>query len=285
MPNWVKNKLIFKKDDVLISITNKYFKRGDIDFNSILPMPVTLDIEYSSMSSDALKYFLIIEADKLNINEKTLRGISKQLYLDQNIIDPNANVKTCDPLVQLLDGTHGDLACNLVQKYLKKFDSYHDIELIKLRCTKGEIIDKKQIIKDELYSLGLTQIKNYVNYGAVNWYFWCIKNWGTKWTAANTQAYYASTHNLINCNFEVINKDFGNHCFISFETAWDPAIPVLLELSKQNPETKFALIYADEVEGCNCGYMLFNNGHIDYKGKFPDYSEDAIKLHHNVWRQ
>lgn len=117
---------------------------------------------------------------------------------------------------------------------------------------------------ETLYCLGEKQYNNIKKYGYINWYEWSIDNWGTKW----------NSNNLI--------IDEGGKSF-SFETAWDPAIPVLLKLSELEPDIKFVVLYADEEIGVYTGYVIFTNGQIDHQGEYEDYSIDAKKLACDCW--
>lgn len=118
--------------------------------------------------------------------------------------------------------------------------------------------------EDDLLSLGKAQIDNIAKYGAINWYDWAIDNWGTKWNSNHFES-------------------FEDNKILTFETAWDPAIPVFLEMSRQNPDIKFAFLYADESIGSHVGYILAKAGHIDFEGTFEDYSVDAYKLSFDLW--
>ena len=126
------------------------------------------------------------------------------------------------------------------------------------------VLDKFNSELDKLIELGQKQVNNIIKYNAANWYEWSIKNWGTKW---NSRA------------LEVDLKEAS----LKFETAWNPAIPIFIEITRQNPNYKFAFLYADESIGSHTGYILASNGHIDYKGKFEDYSIDAYKLSFDLW--
>lgn len=123
---------------------------------------------------------------------------------------------------------------------------------------------KEKYSEKEMLRLGKRQVENVLKYDALNWYEWSVKNWGTKW---NAQAFEASPDNRT----------------ITFETAWNPALEVMVEISKQNPDVKFAFLYSDEAIGSHVGYMLVKNGNIDFKGTFKDYSVDAYKLAFDLW--
>lgn len=129
----------------------------------------------------------------------------------------------------------------------------------------GKILEHYPNETDEsLYNLGRKQYENIKKYGHANWYTWAIENWGTKW------------------NSSCLEIDEEGKYF-TFETAWDPAIPVLLKLSELEPDIKFAVIYADEQIGVYTGYVLFTNGKIDCQGRFKNGSIDAKKLACDCW--
>ena len=122
----------------------------------------------------------------------------------------------------------------------------------------------KKYDENELLNLGRIQIENIKKYDAINWYEWSIKNWSTKWNAEELE----------------VSEDFKT---ISFQTPWSPAINVIIEMSKQNPKIKMAFLYSNEDIGYGVGYMLLQNGVIDFKGSFPDYSIDSYKLAFDLW--
>lgn len=117
---------------------------------------------------------------------------------------------------------------------------------------------------EEVINLGKAQVDNAKKYDAINWYEWSIRNWGTKW---NSNSYEAG--------------EDGRSFY--FETAWSPALPVILELSKQHPEMKFGCLYSDEEIGCRVGYALIHDGKIDFEGSFDDRTPDAYKLAFDLW--
>lgn len=110
--------------------------------------------------------------------------------------------------------------------------------------------------------LGERCVENVKEFGTMNWYEWSIANWGTKWNASDT------------------NID-GTE--MTFDTAWDPAIPAVLEMSRQHPGMPIAMMFADEQMGAHTGYVLMKSGNIDESGSFKDFSVDAYKLAFHVW--
>lgn len=135
--------------------------------------------------------------------------------------------------------------------------------------TKEDKMDKEEFnaLSDKLNSvieLGKKSCENLIKHGSCNWYEWSVKHWGTKWNACATEI-----------------ADNGKS--ILFETAWDPALPAVLELSKKHPEMKIAFLYSDEDIGNHVGYALMTDGKIDFEGTFLDQSADAYKLAFDLW--
>ena len=112
--------------------------------------------------------------------------------------------------------------------------------------------------------LGEKCIYNVEKFGSMNWYEWSLSNWGTKWNATNTN----------------INEE---ECSISFDTAWDPAIPAIIEISKKHPKIPMVAIWGDEQTGAKVGFMMLTNGRIDHSGAFKDFSPDAYQMAFKVW--
>ena len=81
--------------------------------------------------------------------------------------------------------------------------------------------------------------------GIDNWYDWCVKNWDTKWNAAETVV--------------LSNKK------VMFDTAWSAPFNIFKELSKKY-HTKVKVRYADEGITENSGTIIYEDGvEIDYK--------------------
>jgi hypothetical protein len=91
--------------------------------------------------------------------------------------------------------------------------------------------------KAEVYKIKWGTDKDGFNSGG---YEWCIANWGTKW-----RGYSASFEDAKN--------------LLTFETAWEPPIPILKALSQKFPNCTFKLNYYER--GCGfCGEMKVKNG-------------------------
>lgn len=102
-------------------------------------------------------------------------------------------------------------------------------------------------------------------YGAVGWYDWSCRNWGTKWNAYD------------------IMRD-GN--IIEWNTAWC-GVSELMEVAISNfPQLSFEYMYADEDAGNNTGVGEGKDGALSMR--FPDYnSEEAWNIYFelNPWAQ
>ena len=238
MPNWVKNKIMVGRKDIITRLKEKYCflsketNNLEFDFNKVIKMPHDLEIEFSTKSDKALVLYMTFIDPEVKYYGKEEDKVSKKdwikfynLIKDHMLINRNLTANK-DELKEILN-------------------SYKDEE-------------------NKLLNLGKLQINNILNYNAINWYEWSIDNWGCKWNASNLK----------------IKED---EKIILFDTPWAPPIPVMLEVSKQNPDVKIALLYSDEEIGCHVGYLLMKDGHIDFEGTFDDRSVDAYKLAFDIW--
>ena len=77
-------------------------------------------------------------------------------------------------------------------------------------------------------------------YGAATWRDWAIRNWGTKWDFEDIKVVEAT----------------GRKVTYTFETAYEPPIPVIVAMSRQHPSLSFRLSYET------------TQTEFDYKGTF-----------------
>ena len=81
-------------------------------------------------------------------------------------------------------------------------------------------------------------------YGCLDWYACGIQNWGTKWDVDNIPWYVAP-----------------GSISVSFDTAWSPPTPVVIELSRRYPKVSVRHAYSEG--GCNfAGVDVYENGGV-----------------------
>ena len=141
-------------------------KNDKIDFNLSKRMPESLDVEAGGYNEIDMYLFL---SDKLNIDVSLVKK---------------------DPIV----------IANIKNAFSKDW-----IKEISLRA-ENEWNNWDDDKKKAHFENGKKLVDNYQKYGAINWYEWCIKYWGTKWNASNSHV-----------------KDVDdNNVMITFNTAWSP---------------------------------------------------------------
>ena len=215
MPNHIENYIYLKGDQqkinqVLEDIKSDEYGIGTIDFNKVIPMPESLNIEAGSLTDRGLKAY----SDFVSVY--TLAG--------------------------------GITGLDILNIPKESEDAFRK---------------RKPEITDEEWQLGKTAFRNQVKYGHSTWYEWCIDNWNTKWNAYGYE--YGDNPESLASN----NK-------IWFNTAWSAPIPVVSELSNKYPDIEFAIEWADEDIGSNCGRMVFKNGER-IEEYFPETHKEAIE--------
>ena len=100
--------------------------------------------------------------------------------------------------------------------------------------------------------------RNLNKYGYRSWYDWANEKWGTKWNA--------------------YNQTYSSNSEFQFDTAWKSPLPLIIELSKQNPELEIKVKYADEDFGYNCGEYTIKNGKIINDLDIVPGSKEAYEL-------
>lgn len=105
---------------------------------------------------------------------------------------------------------------------------------------------------------------NMETYGHMNWYTWCINNWGTKWdTRSGEQVSFDEV--------EVRGKQLWQADY-TFLSAWSPPTNAFLRISMDYPSLEFTLKYWE----CGAGFKgIFKckNGRV-YKDTYSAYSGD-----------
>ena len=152
MPNYVRNILQInappeKIEQVFKTIQSDTDSEQLIDFNKIIPMPKSLEIEAGFQEDLVSLYMTYINPQVFH------QGI-------QNHQDELPIIKQNPFLPRYRD----DLSKEEIEKMLKRFSSYSE---------------------EQCLEIGKQYYDNYLQHGATSWYHWCIDNWGTKWNACD----------------------------------------------------------------------------------------------------
>ena len=123
---------------------------SDFDFNKIIPMPESLNIEESTHTDEAL-FFYVMAVDPANPPVGEINKLRQEEF---------------------------DI---LLQAGLTRAE-YHP-ELARKVLT----LDPDQY--EEYIALGKTAAYNLVNYGSISWYGWANEHWGSKWNADEVGVY------------------------------------------------------------------------------------------------
>jgi len=82
-------------------------------------------------------------------------------------------------------------------------------------------------------------------YGARDWYYWRIANWGTKWDVS----------------VDEVTRDDDEYAFMWFDSAWSPPIEYISRISKIYPQLRFKLSFMETGSDFQ-GHVIFSNGEL-----------------------
>lgn len=144
MPNHVTNVIKMRGITNLPLFTEEDGVRR-FDFNKLIQMPESLNIESGGMEYESIIYFL---------------------------------TEKCTIPLTCLDDNKKEIISKAIAR-----DFFNDEWVQTVFNRALELVCQKICDGTELYKLGERYVQNYVKYGYTTWYDWCIENWGTKWNA------------------------------------------------------------------------------------------------------
>lgn len=149
MPNYVKNIVKMEGITKLPLFTEEQGEKC-FDFNKIIPMPESLNIECGSITDEAIIYYV---TDRCTL---PLRSISEE---------------------------YKELVRKKIHNHFSKDSWAEELFMRTLEYTHGAPESKKE----ELFKKGQIYVSNIRNYECATWYEWCYRNWGTKWNACSNE--------------------------------------------------------------------------------------------------
>lgn len=252
MANYVYNivNIAFPSESEKEAAKAVLLKEGEFDFNHIIPMPESLNIEDGSVTQHAAVYV----ARETGMLE---RGRFETLP---------EKAKTClQKFLRFSDKTGLTLwkYANAVE-YRGRLE---DVKQTKDEARKAIIGYHSPKTKAEFDALGETALSNAIYYGAPTWYDWCKKNWGTKWNAG-----------------EVSTSESVTELDISFETAYNEPAPIFEKMSQMLPNATISVAFANEEIGSGCGERVYKGGKIieGDEGYMP-YSKESVEFACAIW--
>lgn len=249
MPNWVANHITIRGENAVEVLHSLLTEREienkpsyDFDFNKIIQMPESLQIESGSTTDSCVEMYLT------SINPFV------EYYGDNK-------VATKDYLKIYR-------AVQNAREY-KHFDDRLPIEEIHKReketCLWNGSNDICNLTKEEVLNYGKTAVNNVLTYGAMDWYVWSCKNWGTKWNACRTQI------------------PDPEEAEVYFDTAWSPVTELIRKLSKQHPDYSFEYEYAEEQPGEFAGKFELKAGKIICGESYETNSKECYEMFFQLW--
>lgn len=284
------------------ALTVQDFTNARFDFNKLIPMPESMNIESGTMTDVGLtlyktmrnldaaccdyitsrpNWYDLFHGGSMDAITAEYKAFTKHVHPD---IAKNVSEKQAERAMQRLNELYEaakrtpDMSaykaaqteiCRLAVERMKT--SYEGERLLKSMASKNlnlaspDAFDEyiKSMEGASQYKLGKTAYENLKKYGASTWYDWCCANWGTKW-------------NAMDCHINV------NDRVVAFQTAWSAPEPIVMKCVELFPNITFTWQYADEDTGANTGRYDYRNGRMNTKA-FDTCCDEAYQTYVDCW--
>lgn len=120
--------------------------------------------------------------------------------------------------------------------------------------------ERQDRLTPEELAEGARALEAYEKYGYLDWYEWCIGNWGTKWGAYHLY----------------LVQDDPGHLEFKFDTAWSPPTPIFEKLAEMYPALQFVTISFDEGWGFAVGGHARAGTYTEYELETNDDTYEAV---------
>lgn len=233
MPNWTVNYITCKKETA-----SKLLTDGKMDFNRFRPRPKEYDRTSSgSVQKMLLELYFLQHGSKRDARRNMKKhGITWFFYASKKGMKKSGMIK--------------ELKKDLNNSFIK--GKYYD------RIMDSYGPDGKEIARVTAEDY----IRLFNRYGALDWYEWNCRNWGTKWNACDT----------------FVQETEDGMAEIRFDTAWCVPYPILTDICRMFPDEPIrfehfsdeSLLRAENRNGILTETGEFCLDYIDRDGE-PDY--------------
>jgi len=317
MPNWVQNKIIIDMavpEDAFCELlraveTQQPDNQGNLpvpaekteryrcfDFESLIPMPKSLDVESGTTSDEALAMVYIYDRwVPTLVDYITKCGSYREIFGGGSMEDVKRDYRTISLLI------HPDVSEDKVRATvaMAKINSYYQEALNAVPfCGTSTFFDVAYSVQRQSYmvnrlcddmnraginpqsydamkkfaeteegakllAFGRQLQENIKLYGAPTWYEWACTNWGTKWNACEPKVDVEAR-------------------IITFDTAWAVPQGIVTELAARFPKTDWKWFYADENIGNNAGCFIHEGGVLSAR-EVEFASSAALEIYAELW--
>lgn len=235
MPNWAYQEIHCKTKEDLEKIKAHFETNDELNFEKIIPMPLSIKLTQSPAYSRAIAFFLSPDEKPLT-KEEIIEKIDTYKETLTNALD----TKFVNIIYSEFDkiGGHNKKLIDIL------WETLQDKKLLKILKENIKNIDSFKEYCDALHidpspaNYGKQILYNLLTTGKTNWYDWSNEYWETKWNASNTAWTDKSVY---------------------FETAWSPALKIAQKISELLKIDLF-VEWAEEQMTEYGGIVQFNKG-------------------------